>query len=287
MEMDNYTKNYILHHVCWVENGITLDKVKNSRFSDDFPFYTLSLDAIQKKLGYEFVDRDIQPTDFEKLTFLYLGLADEGMDLSFVKECVNLEEVDICYGCHDDFIFLNNCKKLKKIRTHSCHVKNLEGLDNFEQLEVLDLVNSDINSLKSISHYKNIKSIRVGIIEDEESVLKMIKNSEDLEVIYVLKGSETDFDKFNFPYYLILIIKKENRLYLSVTAKNESCIDGRDVRFPNEKIDNEEFIKKYRAKVRNDINLRLEKIIDSPFEIEFDEIWYTKEIYELEYEHKI
>jgi len=55
---------------------------------------------VQEILDYKLQFKDFfSASDYEKITFLWTQLSDDDIDLSFLKYCINLEEVNIsCYN---------------------------------------------------------------------------------------------------------------------------------------------------------------------------------------------
>jgi hypothetical protein len=115
--MDDYTRYTILSHIYWSENEITLEKLKEvaSEIKGKDIFMQVDAQKVNLKLGYKILYKeDITLEDYQKIKFLSFNFSNKIIDLSFVKYCSNLEEVDVnCFKLENLEVFREN-KLLKK-----------------------------------------------------------------------------------------------------------------------------------------------------------------------------
>ena len=116
--MDDYTKYILLSHLHWIEKDIKEEDIYKSyrEIKDEDTFSGVNMRQIQENMGYKVNYKEvITASDYDKIKFLWLSLSRVSLDLSFVKFCSNLEEINI--GCFDEVnldAFKDNIK-LKKI----------------------------------------------------------------------------------------------------------------------------------------------------------------------------
>ena len=288
--MDNYTKYIILSHLYWIEKGITEEEISKSytEIKDKDIFSGVKMNQIQENMGYKVNYKEvITVSDYEKIKFLWLSLSNSKIDLSFVKFCTNLEEINI--GCFDEVNLdvLKENTKLKHIIANGNKIENIEALYAHTNLEVLNIVNNPCCSLKPIAHLKNLKKIDVYLIEDEIDALMILKNNPICTMDYIVSGSATDFDAFNFPCYHIIIHKNENHISFIIEAIESVEKFTQELRFPKELVHLESFTDKYYAAAKKDLITRLEVITEAPVVLNREELLYYQDLYMFEYIHFI
>jgi hypothetical protein len=213
--MDDHTKYIILNHLYWIENDITREEISKTfrEIKDADVFSGVSMHQIQESMGYKINDKEvISKFDYEKIKYLWLHLSSKSINLSFVKYCSNLEEINI--GCYEE-INLDALKyntKLKSIIANDNNISNIEVLYSHEYLEFINIENNSCCSLKPIAHLKKIKKIEVGLIDDEMDILNVLKNNTVCKVKYIIRGGETGFENLIIPYYLLSITKDESQI---------------------------------------------------------------------------
>lgn len=217
--MDNYTKYIILNHLHWIDKGITEEDIYKSyqKIKNEDIFSGVNMFQIQENMGYNVNYKEvITESDYEKIIFLWLSLSRVRFDLSFVKFCKNLEEINI--GCFDE-VNLDSLKentKLKNIIANGNKIQNIEALYAHTDLEYINIENNPRCSLKPIAHLKNLKRIDVYLIEDEIDALIILKNNAICNLDYIVKGGETDFDRLIFPFYHVIIIKEKKQIKIII-----------------------------------------------------------------------
>ena len=265
--MDDYTKYIILSHLHWIEKGITEEEISKSytEIKNKDIFSGVKMHQIQENMGYKVNYKEvITASDYEKIKFLWLSLSSSKIDLSFVKFCTNLEEINI--GCFDEVNLdvLRENTKLRHIIANGNKIENIEALYAHTDLEVLNIENNPCCSLKPIAHLKNLKQIEVYLIEDEIDALTILKNNLICNMNYIVSGSETDFDNFNFPFYHVIINKNETHIRFVIEAIGKADKFTEELRFPEEPVHLESYTDKYYAAAKKDLITRFEIITGAP-----------------------
>ena len=140
--MDDYTKYIILSHLHWSEKGMIEEDIYNSyrELKDKDIFSSVNMRQIQENIGHKVNYKEvITASDYEKIKFLWLSLSSVNIDLSFVKFCSNLEEINI--GCFDEVNLdaLKDNIKLKKIIANGNKISNIEALYIHNDLEYINI----------------------------------------------------------------------------------------------------------------------------------------------------
>jgi hypothetical protein len=288
--MEDYTKYIILSHLHWIEKGITEEEISKSytEIKDKDIFSGVKMHQIQENMGYKVNYKEvITASDYEKIKFLWLSLSSSKFDLSFVKFCTNLEEINI--GCFDEVNLdvLKENTKLKRIIANGNTLQNISALYTHTNLEVLNIENNPCCSIKPIAHLKNLKKIDVDLIDDEMDALMILKNNPSCNMDYLVSGSATDFEKFNFPYFHIIIHKSETQISFAVEAIEKAEKFTQELKFPKELVLLQTFQDKYLDAVKKDIISRLEIITEAPVIINLEELIYYQDNYMFEYFHFI
>lgn len=288
--MEDYTKYIILSHLHWIENGITEEDISKSytEIKDKDIFSGVNMRQIQENMGYKVNYKEvITASDYEKIKFLWLSLSSSKIDLSFVKFCTNLEEINI--GCFNEVNLdvLRENTKLKYVIANGNKLQNIEALYAHTNLEVLNIENNPCCSLKPIAHLKNLKRIEAYLIDDEIDALMILKNNPICNMDYLVSGSTTDFEKFNFPYFHIIIQKNETQISFAIEAIEKADKFTHELKFPKELVLLQTFKDKYRDAVKKDLISRLEIITEAPVSINLEELVYYQDNYMFEYIHFI
>ena len=271
--MEDYTKYIILSHLHWIENNISPDAVLNiyQEIKNLDIFSRVNLHQIQKSIGYEINYKEvINSEDYDKLDYLWLNLSRVKIDLSFIKFCSNLTEINI--GCYDEVnldILIENTR-LKKIIANGNKISNIEALFCHDDLEVLNIEDNPCISLKPIAHLKKIKELKVGLIDDELDALNIIRNNSNCSITYIIKGGETDFDNFIFPYFSFLISKDINRIDIHIEGVNDSSSCPTETRIPEELLQNKEYSDRLIHSLSMAIKKRLDLITGNQISIDLN-----------------
>lgn len=288
--MEDYTKYILLSHLHWIEKGITQEEVSKSYrdIKDEDIFSGVNMLQIQENMGYKVNYKEvITASEYDKIKFLWLSLSSSKIDLSFVKLCSNLEEINI--GCFEEVNLdaLKDNVKLKKIIANDNKITNIEALYAHSDLEYINIEYNPCCSLKPIAHLKKLKKIDVDLIYDEIDALMLLKNNPICNMDYLVSGSATDFDKFNFPFYHIIIHKNETQISFAVEAIEKAEKFTQELKFPKELVLLQTFKDKYLDAVKKDLISRLEIITGAPVVINLEELVYYQDNYMFEYIHFI
>ena len=217
--MEDYTRYIILSHIYWSENEITIEKLNEvaSEIKGKDIYTPVDAQKLNLKLEYKIhYKEDITLEDYQKIKFLSFNFSNKIIDLSFVKYCSNLEEVDVdCFKLENLEAFREN-KLLKKISAKSNSIANIEALFEHHNLEHLILENNPPLSLKPIAHLKKIRTLNIWLIDDESYVVNFLKLNSNCKVNYIINGGPTDFENFIFNYYQIIIEKNENQINIDI-----------------------------------------------------------------------
>ena len=288
--MDDYTKYILLSHLHWIENGITEEEISKSytEIKNKDIFSGVKMNQIQESMGYKVNYKEVITTiDYEKIKFLWLSLSSSKIDLSFVKFCTNLEEINI--GCFDEVNLdvLRENTKLKHIIANGNKLENIEALYTHTNLEVLNIENNPCCSLKPISHLKNLKEIYVDLIKDEIDALMILKNNTDCKIGYLIKGSEIDLEKFKFPYLHVNIDKTESQIRFTIEGLDKADKFCEELKFPEELVLLKSFKDKYYSAAKKELINRLEVITGASVVLNLEELLYYQDNYMFEYIHFI
>ena len=288
--MDDYTKYILLSHLHWIEKVITREEVSKSyrEIKDEDIFSGVNMLQIQENMGYKVNYKEvITASEYDKIKFLWLSLSSSKIDLSFVKFCTNLEEINI--GCFEEVNLdaLIENTKLKQIIANGNKIENINALYAHSDLEVLNIENNRCCSLKPIAHLKNLKKIDVDLIDNEIDALMILKNNLICKMDYLVSGNATDFEKFNFPFYHVIIHKNETQISFAIEAIEKADKFTQELKFPKDLVLLESFKDKYYAAAKKDLITRLEIITEVPVVLNLDELMYYQDNYMFEYIHFI
>ena len=283
--MDKITNYLIINHLYWAENNISKEEIYEigNKTKNDV-FCNPNIFQIQDYLNYKLDNKKlISASDFEKITFLWTHLSHTEIDLSILKHCINLEEINIsCYN-QTNLEALRHNTKLKKIIAHSNKITNLEALRNHTDLEHLNLEYNPCISVKPIAHLKNIKNLELGLVENEIDVLNILKNNSVCSVCYLIKGGDLDFEKLIFPYYRITIIQNESKIEMVLFGIEKNHPDSSWIEIPEKLMENEKYVEKKNKKLLQEMSNRLEKITNRPTSIDKDKTKLYWDYYHFSY----
>mgnify|MGYP003586336398 CR=1 FL=1 len=268
--MDDYTRYIILSHIYWSENEITLEKLKEvaSEIKGKDIFMQVDAQKVNLKLGYKILYKEeISIEDYQKIKFLSFNFSNKIIDLSFVKYCSNLEEVDVdCFKLENLEAFREN-KLLKKISAKSNSIANIEALFEHHNLEHLILENNPPLSLKPIAHLKKINMLVIGLIDDESYALNYVKLNSSCLVYYIIKGGPIDFENFIFNYDQVFIEKNENQIEIQIEGVEDIEYYPTATKIPECLINDKLYYEKLINSLIDKLSYRLEIILDRKVKI--------------------
>jgi hypothetical protein len=288
--MDDYAKYIIFSHLHWIEKGMTDEEIYNSYLEskDKDVFSSVTMRQIQENMGYTVNYKQvITVSDYEKIKFLWLSLSSVSFDLSFVKFCSNLEEINI--GCFDEVNLdaLKDNIKLKKIIANGNKITNIEALYIHNDLEYINIEDNPCCSIKPIAHLKKIKELQVGLIDDESDALKILKNNPICKLIYLIKGGVIGFENLNIPYYHVIITKDKNQIEIHLEGVEDTSSCPSETRIPENLLNNDEIFEEIAKQLRKDISDRLEMIVEKPITFDYKNCYTFGYSYHLNYTHKL
>jgi hypothetical protein len=288
--MDDYAKYIILSHLHWIEKGMTEEDVYNSYLEskDKDVFSSVTMRQIQENMGYTVNYKEvITASDYEKIKFLWLSLSSVSIDLSFVKFCPNLEEINI--GCFDEVNLdaLKDNVKLKKIIANGNKITNIEALYTHTDLEYINIEDNPCCSIKPIAHLKKIKELKVGLIDDEMDALNILKNNSICTLIYLISGGETAFENLIIPYYQLIITKDKNQIEIHLEGVEDTSPFPLETKIPENLLNNNDVFEEITEQIRKDISNRLETIVGKPITIDYNNCSTHGYSYQLNYIHKL
>ena len=282
--MDDYTRYTILSHIYWSENEITLEKLKEvaSEIKGKDIFMQVDAQKVNLKLGYKILYKEeISIEDYQKIKFLSFNFSNKIIDLSFVKYCSNLEEVDVnCFKLENLEAFKEN-KLLKKITARNNSIANIEALFEHHNLEHLILDNNPPLSLKPIAHLTKINTLDICLIDDESYVLNFVKLNSNCKVNYIINGGPTDFENFIFNYYQIIIKKTENQIEIDIEGVETTTVFPIETKIPEYLLKDKLYFEKLINSLINELTNRLEIILDKKISIDKENIYTFGESYHL------
>ncbi|UQD56860.1 hypothetical protein [Flavobacterium sp. K5-23] len=288
--MDEYTKYIILMHLHWIKIGFTKEDIRrvHNEVTDEYMFENVTMKRMQYKTRGQIENKNvIQASDFEKITCLYLNYSEHILDLSFLKYCVNLEEITIRNQKLKNLDVLENLEKIRKIDASSNEIENINVLYTFKNLEEIDLESNPIRSLKAITHLKKLRKVNINEINNENEVIEMLKNNKICSINYILKGNDIDFENFIFPKYHIILSKKESNISIYLEATTNELKIGKTIDFPKELENKLDFKDRYFAKIKYETTERLEKITGNSILINGKQMFYDMDCYSFQYKHNL
>jgi hypothetical protein len=288
--MDDYTRYTILSHIYWSENEITLEKLKEvaSEIRGKDIFMPVDAQKINLKLGYKILYKeDITLEDYQKIKFLSFNFSNKIIDLSFVKYCSNLEEVDVnCFKLENLEVFREN-KLLKKITANNNSIANIEALFKHHNLEHLILENNPPLSLKPIAHLTKIKTIDICLIDDESYVLNFVKLNSNCKVNYIINGGPTDFENFIFNYYQIIIEKNESEIKMDIEGVETTTVFPIETKIPEYLLEDEEYTKRMINNLIKQVTARFEIILGKSVELDLNKSYSFGYSYHIHCEYEL
>lgn len=291
--MDSNTKDIIQNHLYWIENGFTKDDISktHSLVTNGDPFQNVTMKKLQKEMGGQINYKDtLLSSDFEKITFLYLNYSEYVLDPSFLKYCVNLEEIKFGNQKLKNLAILTDLENVRIIDASSNEIENIDMLYAFRNLEKLNLECNPILSLKPIAHLNQLKEVKIDEISDETWVFQILKKNKICSIDYIIKGDILDFGNFIFPKYHIGFSMKDDSISIFLTGMNDNykyCYSEEEdpIDFPEKLISQPDFYERHLNKIKQDITQRLEIILEDKIQVFDVQLYFSREKYSFEYTH--
>jgi Leucine-rich repeat (LRR) protein len=275
-------------HLYWIEKGFTKEDIRKTHnlVTDEDPFQNVTMKKMHQEMGALIKYKDsFLLSDFEKITFLHLNYSEYVLDLSFLKYCINLEEIKVPHQKLKSLEILANLVQMKKIDAKYNDIENIDCLYALRDLEEINLENNPVTSLQPIKHLNKLTKINIDKIEDENEVFQILKNNDNCSIKYILKGDSIDFDKFIFPNYFIYISKQQNQISIFMESRNEKFERDSSLDFPSELFNQSAFDDNYIAKIKLEVTDRIDKIYAPSTIVNNSKLFRDNDFYWLEYTH--
>lgn len=262
--MDFYTKYIILSHLYWLEKNISQEKICQSytEIKSLDVFSNVYMNQIQKNLNYILKVKDtITPEDYNKIKYLYLNFSKLKLELHFVKNCINLEEINIsCYDETNLNALIENTK-LKKVIANSNQITDISALSKHWDLEHINITDNPCIDLRPIIHLKKIKKLEVGLINNEENALFILKNNTICDVKYIISLKNEYFENFTPVYFQIIVYKKSNQIEIDIEGVKDTSSCPTETEIPDYILKDKEILNSIYIKMRLEITNRLGVIL--------------------------
>ena len=287
MQLSANTRYLLAQHLHWVNNGYDIIKLKTviSTIRYKNPFVPARLEQIVEITGKP-SNNDFNLEELDELTYLYPNLM-FGFDgnLSFLKYCINIVEVDFSGLNLVDISDLKHLKNLTEIDLSCTNINSIDSLSTLVNIEVLNLQNCNTVSLAPLLDQRKIKKIVLDNVEKEKDILDIISTQEVISAEYLVKNTKL-LKGLSFPKYLVCINLEKEKLSISMT----SIVSDRYSQFctiPSEMIEDKSFIEAYSELLETELDSRVESILKTNYDIIETFKYYTNEEVEFGLEMKI
>lgn len=286
MQISFSTNNLLAQHLHWVNNGYDVIKINDviKAIRNENPISCISLSQLESKIGKQ-NNTVFDKNELKKITYLFPKFINFDCNLNFLKYCENLEVIDLSSLEIVDISDLSHLKNLTKLNLSSTKIESIEALSNLDKLVELNIQDCIPVSLKPLINHKNLNTILIDDIENEDDILEIISNQQECISVYVIKNN-TDLNRFSFPkYWLYVKIDKDN-----LTVEMKSLMTdkwGSLCEFPSEMLEDVSFMDEYMELLNSELDKRINAILKSNFEILNETKYYNNEEIELGVQLKI
>jgi len=286
MQISFSTNNLLAQHLHWVNNGYDLRKINDviKAIRNENPISCINLSQLESKIGKQ-NNTVFDKNELKKITYLFPKFINFDCNLNFLKYCENIEVIDLSSLEIVDISDLSHLKNLTKLNLSSTKIESIEALSNLDKLVELNIQDCIPVSLKPLINHKNLNTILIDDIENEDDILEIISNQQECISVYVIKNN-TDLNRFSFPkYWLYVKLDKDN-----LTVEMKSLMTdkwGSLCEFPSEMLEDVCFMDEYMELLNSELNKRVNAILKSNFEILNEQKYYNNEEIELGVQLKI
>lgn len=286
MQISVSTNNLLAQHLHWVNNGYDLRKINDviKAIRNENPISCISLSQLESKIGKQ-NNTVFDENELKKITYLFPKFINFDCNLNFLKYCENLEVIDLSSLEIVDISDLSHLKNLTKLNLSSTKIESIEALSNLDKLVELNIQDCIPVSLKPLINHKNLNTILIDDIENEDDILEIISNQQECISVYVIKNN-TDLNRFSFSkYWLYVKLDKDN-----LTVEMKSLMTdkwGSLCEFPSEMLEDVSFMDEYMELLNSELDKRINAILKSNFEILNETKYYNNEEIELGVQLKI
>ena len=286
MQISFSTNNLLAQHLHWVNNGYDLRKINDviKVIRNENPISCISLSQLESKIGKQ-NNTVFDENELKKITYLFPKFINFDCNLNFLKHCENLEVIDLSSLDIVDTSDLSHLKNLTKLNLSSTKIESIEALSKLDKLVELNIQDCIPVSLKPLINHKNLNTILIDDIENEDDILEIISNQQECISVYVIKNN-TDLNRFSFSkYWLYVKLDKDN-----LTVEMKSLMTdkwGSLCEFPSEMLEDVCFMDEYMELLNSELDKRVNAILKSNFEILNEQKYYNNEEIELGVQLKI
>ena len=286
MQISFNTTYLLAQHLHWVNNGYDLGKINDviKAIRNENPISCISLSQLESKIGKQ-NNTVFDENELKKITYLFPKFINFDCNLNFLKHCENLEVIDLSSLEIVDISDLSHLKNLTKLNLSSTKIESIEALSKLDKLVELNIQDCIPVSLKPLINHKNLNTILIDDIENEDDILEIISNQQECISVYVIKNN-TDLNRFSFPkYWLYVKLDKDN-----LTVEMKSLMTdkwGSLCEFPSEMLEDVSFMDEYMELLNSELDKRVNAILKSNFEILNEQKYYNNEEIELGVQLKI
>ena len=286
MQISFNTTYLLAQHLHWVNNGYDLGKINDviKAIRNENPISCISLSQLESKIGKQ-NNTVFDKNELKKLTYLFPKFINFDCNLNFLKYCENIEVIDLSSLDIVDTSDLSHLKNLTKLNLSSTKIESIEALSKLDKLVELNIQDCIPVSLKPLINHKNLNTILIDDIENEDDILEIISNQQECISVYVIKNN-TDLNRFSFPkYWLYVKLDKDN-----LTVEMKSLMTdkwGSLCEFPSEMLEDVCFMDEYMELLNSELDKRVNAILKSNFEILNEQKYYNNEEIELGVQLKI
>ena len=286
MQISFSTNNLLAQHLHWVNNGYDLRKINDviKVIRNENPISCISLSQLESKIGKQ-NNTVFDENELKKITYLFPKFINFDCNLNFLKHCENLEVIDLSSLEIVDISDLSHLKNLTKLNLSSTKIESIEALSKLDKLVELNIQDCIPVSLKPLINHKNLNTILIDDIENEDDILEIISNQQECISVYVIEN-KTNLNRFSFPkYWLYVKLDKDN-----LTVEMKSLMTdkwGSLCEFPSEMLEDVCFMDEYMELLNSELDKRVNAILKSNFEILNEQKYYNNEEIELGVQLKI
>lgn len=218
--MTQNNRNLLAQHLYWAEQGYDSETLhKAVVIIDDDPFECAKLEDVIKITGKP-IDTFFKIEELQKLQYLNYKYFDFDEDLTFLEYCSNLEEIDFCCNKIQNANDLRHLKKLKILSASYAKIKSIAPLKHLKELNTISLRASQIDSLKPLLEHKKIQAISLGLLNNEQDILRILANQVNCTAHYKVKSNFKMFG-YDSPIFNVTITLKEDSINIDIYATGD------------------------------------------------------------------
>lgn len=264
--------NLLAQHLYWAEQGYGSETLhKAVAIIDNDPFECPELEDVIKITGKP-IDTFFKIEELQKLQYLNYKYFDFDEDLSFLEYCSNLEEIDFCCNKIQNANDLRHLKKLKILSASYAKIKSIAPLKHLKELNTISLRASQIDSLEPLLEHKKIQAISLGLLNNEQDILRILANQLNCAAHYKVKSNLKMFG-YDSPIFNVTITLKEDSINIDIYATSDDNSEM-PCTIPTEDIDNYEKCVLFMELANSELEMRIKNILSFNYqEINLDRLY--------------